>query len=145
MLIFEMGLYEAPLPANLRYSDIHFWLEMENGKTRCGLSSFASRLLGDVFSLEWQVKPGDVLEDAAVLGEIESTKATSELYSPLPGTLLQINQEPLEDPSMIAHDPYGTWLLEFEGEPKIAMDVQEYHKFLTDNWEETERLLKGQI
>ncbi len=145
VLTFQMGLYEAELPTRLRYSDIHFWFETQGEATRCGLSAFASRLLGDVFRLEWEIKVGDELGDAATLGEIESTKATSELYSPFAGTVLKINEEVVEDPSAIAHEPYAAWLIEFAGKPVVAMSAEEYKTFLAEGWEETEKLLKGQL
>ena len=144
-IIFEMGLYKAELPQRLRYSEIHFWFEIEKGQTRCGLSSYAVRLLGDVFRLEWSVRPGDAVEIFAPLGEIESTKASAELYAPLPGTLGAINQDLVDDPSRIALDPYASWLLEFEAEPREAMSAREYRQFLARGWEEIQKLLKGQI
>ena len=148
-IIFEMGLYQAALPVRLRYSDIHFWFDTRNqdGRelTRCGLTTYAARLLSDVFRLEWKVYVGQVLTDAELLGEIESTKANSELYSPMPGKLADINSSIVDDPSLIGIGPYEAWLLEFEGVPGVSMSAAEYHKFLADGWEETQKMLKGQM
>lgn len=145
-LIFEMGLYKAAIPAELLYSEIHFWFEIaENNRTRIGLTSYAARLLTDLFRLDWSVKPGDAIQAEQVLGEVESTKAISELYAPISGTLLAINQDALNDPSAIGVDPYAMWLFEFEGRPAAAMTAQEYVAFLAAGWEETVKMLKGQV
>jgi glycine cleavage system H protein len=141
-----MGLYKATIPAELLYSEIHFWFDMaENNRTRLGLTSYAARLLTDLFRLDWSVKPGDTIQSEQVLGEVESTKAISELYAPLSGKLLSINQEALDDPSAIGIDPYAMWLFEFDGRPSSAMTAQEYVTFLASGWEETVKLLKGQV
>ena len=145
-LIFEMGLYKALIPADLLYSEIHFWFRVgDNGRTQCGLTSYAGRLLTDLFRLDWSVKAGDRIEAEQVLGEVESTKAVSELYAPMSGKLLAINQGAVDDPSMIGVDPYSMWLFEFEGTPTVAMTAQEYVAFLAAGWEETVKLLKGQV
>src|SRR2546430_554304 len=115
-LIFEMGLYKAVIPADLLYSEIHFWFSLgENGRTQCGLTSYAAGLLTDLFRLDWSVKEGDAIEAEQVLGEVESTKAVSELYAPMSRKLIAINAQAVDDPSMLGVDPYVTWLFEFEG------------------------------
>ncbi len=145
-LIFEMGLYKAVIPADLLYSEIHFWFRIgDNNRTQVGLTSYAGRLLTDLFRLDWAVKSGDAIQSEQVLGEVESTKAVSELYAPMSGALLAINQAAVDDPSMLGVDPYSTWLFEFEGRPGVAMSAQEYVAFLASGWEETVKLLKGQV
>jgi glycine cleavage system H protein len=145
-LIFEMGLYKATIPADLLYSEIHFWFRIgDNGRTQCGLTAYAARLLTDLFRLDWSVKEGDAIEAEQVLGEVESTKAVSELYAPMSGKLLAINQTAVDDPSMLGVAPYATWLFEFEGRPEKAMTAQEYVDFLALGWDETVKLLKGQV
>lgn len=145
-LIFEMGLYKASIPADLLYSEIHFWFDVgDNGRTRCGLTSYAGRLLTDLFRLDWSVQEGDAIEAEQVLGEVESTKAVSELYAPMSGKLVAINQQAVADPSMLGVAPYDTWLFEFEGQPATAMTAAEYVAFLALGWDETVKLLKGQV
>ena len=102
-------------------------------------------MLSDVFRLEWKADVGQTLADAEPIGEIESTKANSELYAPMAGKLTAINTAIIEDPSQIGLDPYAAWLLEFEGVPEISMSATEYEKFLADGWEETQKMLKGQM
>jgi glycine cleavage system H protein len=145
-LIFEMGLYKAAIPLRLRYSPIHFWFDTTvPGKTRCGLTSYANRLLSDLFRIEWNVCPADNIQDEQLLGEVESTKASSELYAPMAGKLIGINAAAVNDPSLLSIDPYAAWLLEFEGAPPMSMSAQEYVAFLSEGWDETVKLLKGQL
>ena len=145
-LIFEMGLYKAMIPADLLYSEIHFWYRIgSDGKTACGLTAYAARLLTDLFRLDWTVKAGEELCAEQVLGEVESTKAVSELYAPMSGKLLAINESAVTDPSLIGVDPYQVWLFEFDRPPAAAMSAAEYVQFLASGWEETVKLLKGQV
>lgn len=145
-LIFEMGLYKAVIPADLLYSEIHFWYRIDdNQTTRCGLTAYAARLLTDLFRLDWTVKAGDEIQAEQPLGEVESTKAVSELYAPMSGTLLAVNEAAIKDPSSIGIDPYNIWLFEFDRPPKQAMSAAEYVIFLAEGWEETVKLLKGQV
>lgn len=148
-ITFEMGLYQAALPKRLSYSDIHFWFETkdhESGpRTRIGLTAYAMRLLDDVFRLEWKVAVGQEVAEAEALGEIESTKASSELYAPMAGKLYDFNTAMLEKPAQISVDPYANWLLEFEGRPATCLNAEQYRDFLAEGWDETQKLLKGQM
>lgn len=144
-LVFEMGLYRARLPKRLKYSEVHFWFDLKEGRTRCGFTSYAMRLLGEIYRLDWQFGVGTELADADALGEIESTKASSELYAPMGGTISAINGALIEDPLCIADDPYATWLFEFDRGPQHALDAEQYRSFLAEGWEETQRMLKGQL
>lgn len=144
-----MGLYQAALPVRLGYSDIHFWFETREidgqVRTRIGLTSYAMRLLDDVFRLEWKVSVGQQVEEAEALGEIESTKASSELYAPMAGKVYDINSAMVEKPGQIGVEPYSNWLLEFEGRPATSLNADQYRAFLAEGWDETQKLLKGQM
>jgi glycine cleavage system H protein len=145
-LVFEMGLYKATFPTNLTYSEIHFWFQpMPDNRTRIGLTAYAARLLTDLFRIEWKIYAGENVQGEQLLGEVESTKASSELYAPLAGKLTDINQAVLDDPSLVGLEPYEHWLLEFEGAPSRALSPQEYLAFLAAGWEETVKMLKGQV
>ncbi|MCY3022689.1 MAG: helix-turn-helix transcriptional regulator [Planctomycetota bacterium] len=144
-LIFLMGLYKAVLPKRLLYSEYHSWFEVAaDGKTRCGLTSYAVRLLGDLFRIEWRVNAGAAVTSGQVLGELESAKAVSEVYAPLSGPLLSVNAAVVQDPSLLNADPYSAWLLEFGGQPASALQPGQYLEFLKSGWEKTQKLLKGQ-
>ncbi|HYF52154.1 MAG TPA: biotin/lipoyl-containing protein [Planctomycetota bacterium] len=144
-LIFEMGLYKATFPRRLKYSPMHFWFRTENNLTRIGLSSYANRLLSDLFRVDWKVKPAEHIDAEQPIGEVESTKATSELYAPMSGRLSNVNVQVVQEPSVVSVDPYSAWLLEFEGSPQSAMTAEEYVAYLGEGWEETVKLLKGQM
>ena len=145
-LTFEMGLYKATFPVDLRYCESHFWFNtLENGKTRCGLTAYAARLLSDLFRIEWKVYSGESIQAGQVLGEVESTKASSELYAPMTGTLSDLNSAAVNDPSLLTIDPYEHWLLEFGAKPANTLDATAYVAFLAAGWEETVKMLKGQL
>lgn len=145
-LLFEMGLYKAYFPKDLVYVPTHFWFKpVEGGRYRAGISAYAARLLTDLFRIDWKVKVGDKLELEQVLGEVESTKASSELYSPLAATVTAVNKASVDEPSDVSLEPYENWLLEFDGLPAETMNADQYIAFLAEGWDETVKLLKGQV
>lgn len=152
-LIFLMGKYEAHLPGGLRYTRNHLWAtpspEADPAATvwRFGFTTYAIRLMKDVYFLDWIISAGDVVTLLQHIGHIETSKAESDLFAPLAGTLVQFNQNLLNDPSAINVDGHGAgWLFEIASDdPSLLMDVAAYHQYLTDNWEKTQRLIKGKI
>jgi glycine cleavage system H protein len=145
-LTFLMGKYEARLPGDRRYARNHMWCRADGGCWRFGFTSYAVRLMQDVYFLDWQVSPGDALEAAQQIGHIETSKAVSDLFAPIPGKMVAFNRELLDDPSAINVDNHGAgWLFEMEGDASATMSVDEYHRFLAENWEKTQRLIKGKI
>jgi glycine cleavage system H protein len=145
-LTFLMGKYPAVLPADLRYARNHMWCRALGDRHRFGFTSYAVRLMKDVYFLDWTVSAGDALELKQQIGHIETSKAESDLFAPLAGKLVAFNQELLNDPSPINTDTYGAgWLFEMEGDAAATMTVEEYYKFLEAGWENTQRILKGQV
>lgn len=146
-LTFLMGKHAAVLPADLRYCKNHMWCRPgPAGVCRFGFTSYAIRLMQDVYFLEWKVDPGTPVRLRQEIGFIESSKAQSELYAPLAGEVTGFNQELLNDPSGINADGYGTgWLFEMAADVSGTMDAAAYHVHLTANWEQTQRLLKKQV
>jgi glycine cleavage system H protein len=146
-LTFMMGKFAALIPGDLRYCRNHMWCRMgAEGRHRFGFSAYAIRLMQDVYFLEWCVNDGDALALKQQIGNIESSKATADLFSPIAGTLTATNQELLKDPSGINLDGYGNgWLFEIEGSLAATMDAQGYFDFLAAGWENTQRMLKGQM
>jgi glycine cleavage system H protein len=143
---FLMGKFPAVLPGGLRYARNHTWCRLEGNKGRFGFTSYAIRLMQDVYFLDWQVSAGDRVELLQQIGHIETSKAVSDLFAPVAGNIVAFNPELLKDPSGINVDGYGSgWLydLEFAGDPLWSVD--EYYQFLADNWEKTQRLIKGKI
>src|SRR5688572_22546764 len=145
-LIFLMGKYPAVLPADLRYARNHMWCRPDQDLLRFGFTAYAVRLMQDVYFLDWQVNAGDTLQHKQQIGHIETSKALSDLFAPLAGTLVRFNDEVLKDPSAINVDNYGAgWLFEMTGSPAETLDVQEYYNFLEAGWEKTQNMLKGHM
>ncbi len=145
-LTFAMGNYPALLPGALRYCRNHMWCRPGEGRLRFGFTSYAVRLMQDVYFLDWSVDEGTALAPRQEIGHIETSKAESDLFAPLGGTLLGFNQELLKDPTPINVDTYGAgWLFEMEGDINNSMSAAEYYQFLDENWEKTQRLLKGHM
>ena len=142
-----MGKFPAVLPGGLRYARNHMWFRSgEDGRARFGFTSYAIRLMQDVYFLDWQVSAGDRVELLQQIGHIETSKAVSDLFAPLSGILLEFNPELLKDPSGINVDGYGEgWLFDMECDTATLWSAQEYEQFLSDNWEKTQRLIKGKI
>jgi glycine cleavage system H protein len=145
-LTFMMGKYPAELPGDLLYARNHMWCRPGTGTHRFGFTHYALRLMQDVYFLDWSVNDGDTLALKQQIGNIETSKATSDLFAPIAGTMATINQDVLRDPSQINVDCYGVgWLFEMTGDVAGLLDVQGYFDFLTSTWDQTQRILKGQM
>jgi glycine cleavage system H protein len=143
---FLMGKFPAVLPGGLRYARNHMWCRPEGDRCRFGFTSYAIRLMQDVYFLDWQVNAGDRVELLQQIGHIETSKAVSDLFAPLAGTIVEFNPELLADPSGINVDGYGAgWLFDMTCAAETLGGVDEYYQFLADNWEKTQRLIKGKI
>lgn len=147
-LTFHMGKYEAHLPADRLYARNHMWAQQQaDGQWRFGFTAYAIRLMQDVYFLEWSIDAGDAVKLLDEIGHIETSKAESDLFSPLTGTLTRFNAALLNDPSAINVEGYGAgWLFDLAAaDAAPLMDVAQYHQYLADNWEKTQRLIKGKI
>ena len=104
------------------------------------------RLLQDVYFLDWTVDAGAALALKQEIGQIESKKAESSLYSPVAGTLVCFNEELLSDPSAINVDKYGGgWLFEMQTAGEELIVAEQYLEHLAAVWEVTQRTIKGQM
>ncbi len=145
-LTFLMGKFEAVLPGGLRYARNHMWCRETDGRCRFGFTTYAVRLMQDVYFLDWLISAGDVVQQGQQIGHIETSKAVSDLFAPMAGSLSAFNTELLDDPSAINVDNHGAgWLFDMEGAEAGLMYASEYRQFLADNWEKTQRLIKGKI
>jgi glycine cleavage system H protein len=146
-LTFLMGKHAAVLPVELRYCKNHMWCRPgPTGVHRFGFSSYAVRLMQDVYFLEWKMDAGSPVRLKQEIGFIESSKAQSELYAPVAGIMTAFNAALLDDPSGINTDGYGAgWLFEMAADVSETMDAAGYHCHLEANWEQTQRLLKKQV
>lgn len=114
-----------------RYSETHEWVVVEDGVATVGITDFAQSQLGDVVFLELPRK-GQRLTAGAAFGVIESVKAASDLYAPLPGTVVEVNERLAQNPELVNSDPLGEgWLIKVETEgglPETLLDEAAYQK-----------------
>lgn len=141
-----MGQYKAVIPTDRLYSKRHMWLQkMQDATYQVGFTAYSVRLLQDVYFLDWTIDEQTAVDDRREIGEIESSKAVSSMFTPCPGKVLQFNQQILADPSSINADNYGDgWLYTFEtSEPLLT--PEEYIEVLEGGWDDTQRTIKGQM
>jgi glycine cleavage system H protein len=145
-LVFMMGQYEARFPIDRRYARNHMWAQDQGAEIRFGFSTYAVRLLQDVYFLEWSVEAPSPLTEKQQIGFIESKKAESDLFSPATGLLARFNDKLLADPTAINLDTYGAgWLFEMQAESPPLLTAAEYIVHLEAVWEVTQRTIKGQM
>ncbi|MCC2258113.1 glycine cleavage system protein GcvH [Intestinimonas aquisgranensis] len=101
-------------PDHLRYTKSHEWiLFADDGTAKVGLTDHAQDALGDLVFVNLP-QMGDALTCGEALGDVESVKAVSDVYSPVTGTVKAVNEDLLDTPEAINSDPYGAWLVEVE-------------------------------
>lgn len=122
-------------PEEYRYSQEHEWVCAEaTGIARMGITDYAQSQLGDIVFLDLP-ETGAQVTQFAKMGEIETVKAVSDLFSPVSGKVLERNQAALDNPALVNEDPYGAgWLLRVElsqlAELEALMDSEQYQKFV---------------
>ncbi len=127
-----------PYPKDLKYTKEHEWMRLDGtGKiATIGVTQFAQEQLGDVVYVELP-KVGDTVKAGQSFGVVESTKAVSELFSPVNGTVIEINAPLSDAPETINKDPHGeAWLIKVEptGAPGVdLMDAAAYEKLVADS------------
>jgi glycine cleavage system H protein len=100
------------IPADLRYSNDHEWAKASGDVVRVGITDYAQDALGDVVFVDLP-KVGLVVDAHGALGEVESTKSVSEIYSPVSGTVTAVNSTLTTTPESVNADPYGDgWICE---------------------------------
>jgi len=100
------------IPSELRYSSDHEWASVTDAVVRVGITDYAQDALGDVVFVELP-KVGTVVAAGATLGEVESTKSVSEIYAPVGGTVIAVNDALVAAPELVNADCYGAgWLCE---------------------------------
>ena len=100
----------------------------------------------DVYFLDWELSAGDAVALKQKIGHVETSKAMSDLFAPMAGTLVRFNADVLADPSAINADTHGNgWLFEMAAEGADSLTVQEYHDLLAAGWEKTQNMLKGHM
>lgn len=121
------------LPEEIRYSNDHEWAKVTGDTVKIGISDYAQDQLGDIVFVELP-EVGDVFDSGDEFGTLESVKAVSELYAPLGGEVVAVNQELEDTPELLNQDPYRGWIIEIKpgdvGEVDTLLDRAAYLEIL---------------
>jgi len=124
-------------PKEYKYTSEHEWICPESrNKGKIGLADYAQSQLGDIVFLDLPA-PGTQVEQGKKMGEVESVKAVSDIFAPVSGQVLEINQTVIDEPGLVNKDPYGAgWLVRLElSEPSeldALMDSERYEIFVAE-------------
>ncbi|MET8219982.1 glycine cleavage system protein GcvH [Streptomyces sp. NPDC085927] len=120
-------------PQQLRYSKEHEWLSAaEDGVSAIGITEHAANALGDVVFVQLP-EVGDTVTAGETCGELESTKSVSDLYCPVTGEVTEVNEDVVNDPSLVNSAPFeGGWLFKVRvtDEPADLLSAAEYDAFI---------------
>ncbi len=128
-------------PEDLKYTKEHEWVLVEGKVATVGITDYAQEQLGDVVYVELPAV-GDKVSKEDAFGVVESVKAVSDIYAPLSGKVMEVNDDLPDNPAMINEDPYGDgWLIKIEisdeEELEDLLSVAEYQEYTAEE-EETE-------
>jgi len=121
----------SSIPAQLKYTKEHEWIqEISATKFRIGITDYAQSALGDIVYIQLP-KNGTSVNANSVCGEVESTKSVSEIYAPITGKVVLVNDKLESNPEIINSDPYGAgWIAEIEistdSLQEVLLSAQEY-------------------
>jgi len=123
------------IPKDLRYHKEHEWIRVDGQQATLGISHFAQDALGDVVFVDLP-KVGTTVTANQEMGEVESTKATSNIYSPVSGKVIEVNTTLQDHPEYLNKDPYGQgWIAVIEmaspAEMDALMTAEQYEEFLS--------------
>ncbi len=109
-------------PAELKYTAEHEWLRIDGDRVRVGITSYAQEALGDVVYVSLP-EVGTQLSAGQPFGEVESTKSVSDVYAPVAGTVVGVNDALETAPELVNSDPYGEgWIVELQVADAAALD-----------------------
>lgn len=122
-------------PEFLKYTKNHEWVDLDGTKARIGITDHAQEALGDIVYVELPELDSELQADD-VLGVVESVKSASDIYVPLSGTVIAVNQEVSDEPELINQDAYEAWLVELEisdpDELNGLMDLDAYETWCAE-------------
>ncbi len=122
------------IPTDLRYHHEHEWARVDGKRATVGISQFAQDALGDIVFVDLP-KVGMAVSAGQQIGEVESTKTTSTIYTPVSGTIVTVNADLKDHPEVVNSDPYGKgWMVVVElsnpAEVEKLMTAVQYEAFL---------------
>lgn len=123
-------------PKDLRYSEEHEWVKVEDGKVRIGITHFAQSELGDIVFVELP-QVGDEIKTDDPFGSVESVKTVSELYAPISGTVVEVNADLEDSPEFVNESPYEkAWMIVVEptdaSEVEKLMTAEQYEEMIAE-------------
>ena len=122
-------------PANLKYTKEHEWLDLSGTVGTIGITDYAQGTLGDIVFVELP-KVGDSVKAHSTFGSVESVKAVSDLYSPISGTVTEINEALNSSPDAINEDAHAAWIIKVElsdpSEVDSLLDSAAYEAFIAE-------------
>ena len=114
------------IPTELKYTKDHEWVRLEGDIATVGVTDFAQVELGDVVYVEVETV-GEILDSEEVFGTIEAVKTVSDLFMPLSGEVLEVNEAIEDEPESVNNDPYGSgWMIKIK-----VSDVTQYSSLLS--------------
>ena len=124
------------IPKDLRYTQEHEWVKIEGNKVRVGITDFAQNELGDIVFVELP-EVGDTVTFNEPFGSVESVKTVSELYSPVSGTVVEINEALADSPEFVNESPYeNAWMivveLSNEAEVEALLTAEAYEELISE-------------
>ena len=120
-------------PKELKYTKDHEWIRYEGDEAYVGISDFAQSELGDLVFVNLPEIDDEVVAGEA-FGDVESVKAVSDVLSPVTGVVVEINEELLDDASLINNDPYGAWFIKVGNITATdeLLSAEDYDKFIEE-------------
>ena len=120
---------------DLFYTEDHEWVKVEGDEAYIGLADFAQDSLGDIVYVELP-EVDDEFEKEEGFAAVESVKAAADVYMPVDGVVVEINEDLLDDPALLNQDPYENWIVKIEMKDKAQLDdlmtAEDYEKFLEE-------------
>lgn len=124
------------IPDTLKYTKGHEWVEVDGDIVTIGITNHAQEQLGDVVYIELPDEEDEIVRDET-FGVVESTKAVSDLYAPVSGRVVKVNEELVDEPEVVNQSPYGEgWMIKVElsetGDLDELLSPEQYAKLVED-------------
>jgi len=122
-------------PKAYKYTREHEWIEPAGKQGTVGITDYAQNSLGDIVFVD-APKVGDAIKKGEVFGSVESVKAVSDLYSPISGTVTEVNEALKDSPERLNTEPHTTWIIRVEisdpSELNSLLSAADYEKFIAE-------------
>lgn len=127
----EAGGVKFKLPTDLKYLESDEWVRVEDGVAVVGITDFAQKELKDIVGVELP-NTGENVSKGDTIATIESIKATAEVYAPVSGTIVEVNENLIDQPELINEDPYGEgWIVKIKmSNPSELETLLDYKSYL---------------